>query len=171
MILSCSTLLIALFALALCISILLSFRNNVFLLSSSILGIVCSGVFIFLCQRSVIDLGTFINFFSKVFLKLKIDLSVEQVQIFSLLFLTICVFIIVFFLTYLILYKVFSNLKRREKKDRLYFVSKSFLIFINSLFSLFFISVFITFLNIVYNMNEGFLSFIFELVKKGIELL
>lgn len=171
MILTSSTLLLSLLALAIIIYILLSARNNILLLISSIFGFVCSGIFIFLCQKNILNIELVNDFVSKSFFKLKIDLDTEQIEVFSLLFVSLGIYFIAFPSFCLFLFKICSNFRKTIKKDRIYFMSKTFLIFFNTLLSLFVISIFITFLNIVYNMNEGFLSFIFELVKKGIELL
>ena len=79
--------------------------------------------------------------------------------------------VISFIIIFVIAYKIFYFKNNNVEKDKIYYLTKSFIVLFNSIFFIVLCSFFISTLNIVYNMNEGFLDFIFDLANKGIEML
>ena len=67
--------------------------------------------------------------------------------------------------------RIFYFYKKNIIKNRIYYLTKGILILFNSLLFITLSSFFISTLNTAYNINEGFLSFIFDLANKGIEML
>ena len=162
MIFSCSILLIGMYIIFLLCLILFSRKINSLILFSLAFSLLITILFYVLNNYNIVSLTFFNNIVIKIINKLKFSLDSFIINKFAL-----ACFIITIFITNKIFY--FKN--NNTEKNRIYYLTKSIIIVFNSLLFIMLSSFFISTLNIAYNMNEGFLSFIFDLASKGIEML
>lgn len=171
MIFSCSILLIGMFIIFLLSLILFSRKINSLILLSIIFSLFIAIMFYLFNNYNIVSLAFFNNIVIKIINKLKISIDGLIVNKFALACNLIIIFVISFIIIFVIAYKIFYFKNNNVEKDKIYYLTKSFIVLFNSIFFIVLCSFFISTLNIVYNMNEGFLDFIFDLANKGIEML
>ena len=171
MIFSCSILLIGMYIIFLLCLILFSRKINSIILFSIVFSLLITILFYVLNNYNIVSLKFFNNIVIKIINKLKFSLDSFIINKFALACNLIIIFVVCFIITIFITNKIFYFKNNNTEKNRIYYLTKSIIIVFNSLLSIMLSSFFISTLNIAYNMNEGFLSFIFDLASKGIEML
>ena len=167
MIFSCSILLLGMYIIFLLCLILFSRKINSLILFSLAFSLLITILFYVLNNYNIVSLA----FFNNIVIKIKFSLDSFIINKFALACNLIIIFVVCFIITIFITNKIFYFKNNNTEKNRIYYLTKSIIIVFNSLLFIMLSSFFISTLNIAYNMNEGFLSFIFDLASKGIEML
>lgn len=171
MILSCSTLLIGMYIIFLLCLILFSKKMNGIILFSLVFSLLITILFYLLNDYKLISLSFFNDIVIKIINKLKFTIDKFLINKFALAVNLIIIFILAFMIIFFAVNRIFYFYKKNIIKNRIYYLTKGILILFNSLLFITLSSFFISTLNTSYNINEGFLSFIFDLANKGIEML
>lgn len=171
MILSCSTLLIGMYIIFLLCLILFSKKMNGIILFSLVFSLLITILFYLLNDYKLISLSFFNDIVIKIINKLKFTIDEFLINKFALAVNLIIIFILAFMIIFFAVNRIFYFYKKNIIKNRIYYLTKGILILFNSLLFITLSSFFISTLNTAYNINEGFLSFIFDLANKGIEML
>lgn len=171
MILSCSTLLIGMYIIFLLCLILFSKKKNGIILFSLVFSLLITILFYLLNDYKLISLSFFNDIVIKIINKLKFTIDKFLINKFALAVNLIIIFILAFMIIFFAVNRIFYFYKKNIIKNRIYYLTKGILILFNSLLFITLSSFFISTLNTAYNINEGFLSFIFDLANKGIEML
>ncbi len=171
MILSCSTLLIGMYIIFLLCLILFSKKMNGIILFSLVFSLLITILFYLLNDYKLISLSFFNDIVIKIINKLKFTIDKFLINKFALAVNLIIIFILAFMIIFFAVNRIFYFYKKNIIKNRIYYLTKGILILFNSLLFITLSSFFISTLNTAYNINEGFLSFIFDLANKGIEML
>lgn len=171
MILSCSTLLIGMYIIFLLCLILFSKKMNGIILFSLVFSLLITILFYLLNDYKLISLSFFNDIVIKIINKLKFTIDKFLINKFALAVNLIIIFILAFIIIFFAVNRIFYFYKKNIIKNRIYYLTKGILILFNSLLFITLSSFFISTLNTAYNINEGFLSFIFDLANKGIEML
>ena len=159
MIFSCSILLLGMYIIFLLFLILFSRKINSLILFSLAFSLLITILFYVLNNYNIVSLAFFNNIVIKIINKFALACNL------------IIIFVVCFIITIFITNKIFYFKNNNTEKNRIYYLTKSIIIVFNSLLFIMLSSFFISTLNIAYNMNEGFLDFIFDLANKGIEML
>ena len=144
---------------------------NGIILFSLVFSLLITILFYLLNDYKLISLSFFNDIVIKIINKLKFTIDKFLINKFALAVNLIIIFILAFMIIFFAVNRIFYFYKKNIIKNRIYYLTKGILILFNSLLFITLSSFFISTLNTAYNINEGFLSFIFDLANKGIEML
>lgn len=168
MIVTCSSIFLTIFIICIVIFVLSSRKGNCIILISGCLSILISVLFYLLMYYQIISINfikeKIIYFFIE---KLKFNIDLAYRRQFIEAFIIVIIHMIFFLLFFMISFNIGKHFNC-NKKNRLYYVQKYILVGFNILISGLLISFIISTINLAYNINDGFLSFVFDMVRKGI---
>lgn len=144
---------------------------NGIILFSLVFSLLITILFYLLNDYKLISLSFFNDIVIKIINRLKFTIDKFLINKFALAVNLIIIFILAFIIIFFAVNRIFYFYKKNIIKNRIYYLTKGILILFNSLLFITLSSFFISTLNTAYNINEGFLSFIFDLANKGIEML
>ena len=169
--LTCSNFFIILFIISIIFFISTSRKSNLCFLISSSISLVCTIVFYLVINGFFQDAALEFSIFLQTFEGLSIpDLNRERMSL-SYGILMVIFYVVSFIICSIIFHELIEIDNPLLPRSKDYMVSNIIMIVINVLIFSFIILFAITYINVLYSMQFGFLCFIFELFEEGIFLL